>query len=88
MNTLSMFSLFANVSVSDASACIAENKLMTRLDRRSEEVIPYIDIKSKGLRDILRDVLRDARAVNLMEDKPSVIEMNLIANVNANLNSG
>lgn len=44
------------------------------LDRNSEEVVPYIDIKSEGLRDILRVVLHDTKAVCLMEDKPSVIE--------------
>lgn len=36
--------------------------------------MPYIDIKSKGLRDILREVLHDIKALILMEDKPSVIE--------------
>ena len=35
---------------------------------------PYIDIKSEGLRDILRMVLHDVKAISLMEDKPSVIE--------------
>ncbi|EKV12768.1 hypothetical protein PDIG_42040 [Penicillium digitatum PHI26] len=45
-----------------------------RVDRTSEEVVPVIDIKSEGLRDILRDVLHDIKAVSLMEDKPSVIE--------------
>ena len=34
----------------------------------------FIDIKSEGLRDILRDVLHDIKAISLMEDKPSVIE--------------
>jgi len=32
----------------------------------------YVDIKSEGLRDILRTVLRDIRTVNLNEDKPTV----------------
>lgn len=36
--------------------------------------MPFIDIKSEGLRDILRDVLHDIKAVSLMEDKPSVTE--------------
>ena len=44
------------------------------LDRNSEEVVPYIDIKSEGLRDILRVVLHDTKAISLMEDKPSVTE--------------
>jgi hypothetical protein len=37
-------------------------------------VTPYIDIKSEGLRDILRGELHGIKAVSLMEDKPSVIE--------------
>ena len=36
--------------------------------------MPYIDIKSEGLRDILRVVLYDVKSISLMEDKPSVIE--------------
>ncbi|CAG7995208.1 unnamed protein product [Penicillium salamii] len=48
-----------------------------RLDRNSEEVTQYIDIKSKGLRDILREVLHDIKAISLMEDKPS-IEQNVL----------
>jgi hypothetical protein len=36
-------------------------------------VTHYIDIKSEGLRDILRVVLHDIKAISLMEDKPSVI---------------
>jgi hypothetical protein len=36
--------------------------------------VPFIDIKSEGLRDILRDVLYDIKAVSVVEDKPSVIE--------------
>jgi hypothetical protein len=36
-------------------------------------VTSYIDIKSEDLRDILREVLHDIKAVSLMEDKPSVI---------------
>ncbi|KAJ5343369.1 uncharacterized protein N7506_003193 [Penicillium brevicompactum] len=48
-----------------------------RVDRNSEEVTPYIDIKSEGLRDILRGVLYDIKATSLMEDKPS-IEQNIL----------
>ncbi|KAK9847085.1 AAA+ ATPase domain [Penicillium brevicompactum] len=48
-----------------------------RVDRTSEEVVPFIDIKSEGLRDILRDVLHDIKAISLMEDKPS-IEQNFL----------
>ncbi|KAJ5257471.1 hypothetical protein N7524_009027 [Penicillium chrysogenum] len=48
-----------------------------RVDRTSKEVVSFIDIKSEGLRDILRDVLHDIKAVSLMEDKPS-IEQNVL----------
>ncbi|KAI1829405.1 hypothetical protein CBS147337_9800 [Penicillium roqueforti] len=48
-----------------------------RVDRTSKEIVPFIDIKSEGLRDILRDVLDDIKAVSLMEDKPS-IEQNFL----------
>ncbi|KAJ5489169.1 hypothetical protein N7539_004059 [Penicillium diatomitis] len=48
-----------------------------RVERNSEEVTPYIDIKSEGLRDILRAVLHDIKAISLMEDKPS-IEQNVL----------
>ncbi|KAJ6136910.1 hypothetical protein N7497_012162 [Penicillium chrysogenum] len=43
-----------------------------RVERNSEEVTPYIDIISEGLRDILRVVLHDIKAISLMEDKPSI----------------
>ncbi|CAG7985873.1 unnamed protein product [Penicillium salamii] len=45
--------------------------------RMSKEVVPFIDIKSEGLCGILRGVLHDIKAVSLMEDKPSVIEIAL-----------
>ncbi|KAF7166805.1 hypothetical protein CNMCM6106_002503 [Aspergillus hiratsukae] len=48
-----------------------------RVERNSEEVTSYIDIKSDGLRDILRVVLHDIKAISLMEDKPS-IEQNVL----------
>ncbi|KAJ6020105.1 hypothetical protein N7522_000180 [Penicillium canescens] len=44
---------------------------------RNSEVTPYIDIKSAGLRDILRVVLHGIKAISLMEDKPS-IEQNVL----------
>ncbi|KAI3100989.1 hypothetical protein CBS147333_8294 [Penicillium roqueforti] len=43
-----------------------------RVDRTSEEVVPFIDIKSEGLRDILRDMLHNIKAVSLIDDKPSI----------------
>ncbi|CAP79317.1 Pc17g00300 [Penicillium rubens Wisconsin 54-1255] len=48
-----------------------------RVDRTSKEIVSFIDIKSEGLRDILRDVLHDIKAVSLMEIKPS-IEQNFL----------
>lgn len=51
-----------------------EYMLTVLSDRNSEEVTPYIDIKSKGLRDILRVMLHEIKAISLIEDKPSVIE--------------
>ncbi|OQD79618.1 hypothetical protein PENANT_c047G02271, partial [Penicillium antarcticum] len=48
-----------------------------RVDRTSKEVVPIIYIKSEGLRDFLRDVLHDIKAVSLADDKPS-IEQNVL----------
>ncbi|KAL2812908.1 P-loop containing nucleoside triphosphate hydrolase protein [Aspergillus cavernicola] len=48
-----------------------------RVEQYSKEVTMYIDIKSEGLRDILRVVLHDIKAISLMEDKPS-IERNIL----------
>ncbi|KAI2758257.1 hypothetical protein DTO006G1_6773 [Penicillium roqueforti] len=47
------------------------------IDRTSKEVVSFIDIKSEGLRDILRDVLYNIKAVSLIEDKLS-IEQNVL----------
>lgn len=71
---LSMCSLSANVLVGDTFGYRAESLLTIGLDRKSEEVISYVDIKSEGLCGILREVLHDIKAVSLMEDKPSVSE--------------
>ncbi|KAJ5210224.1 hypothetical protein N7491_010031, partial [Penicillium cf. griseofulvum] len=48
-----------------------------RINRRSDKVVLFIDIKSEGLRDILREVLYDIKAVSLIEDKLS-IEQNIL----------
>ena len=71
---MSTYSLSVNVLVRDVFACRIERLLIARLDRKSEEVMPYIDVRSESLRDILREVLYDIKAVSLMEDKPSVIK--------------
>ena len=47
--------------------------LIVLLDRNTEEVIPYINIKSEGLRDILRAVLNDVEAISLIKEKLSAI---------------
>lgn len=42
------------------------------LGKKTLDPTYYINIKSEGLRDILRTVLGDIRVVNLNEDKPVV----------------
>jgi hypothetical protein len=69
---LDMHSLFANALVRNVFTWRAETMLIGSLERHSKEVTIYIDIKSEGLRDILRVVLHDIKAISLMEDKPSV----------------
>lgn len=71
---LNMHLLSVNALVSCVFAGRTENILILLSDRNSEEVTPYIDIKSHGLRDILREVLHDISAISLMEDKPSVMK--------------
>ena len=43
------------------------------IDKKTLDPTFYVDIKSEGLRNILRMVLQDIRAVNLNEDKPVVL---------------
>ncbi|KAJ5726494.1 uncharacterized protein N7483_007851 [Penicillium malachiteum] len=45
-----------------------------RVDRKSEQLTRFIDVKSTQLCDVLRGVLHDVRAVNMIGDKPSVEE--------------
>ncbi|EDN08101.1 predicted protein [Histoplasma mississippiense (nom. inval.)] len=49
----------------------------TRIDRKTREPTVYVDIKSVGLRDIIRTVLREVRTASLDEDKP-VVERNVL----------
>ncbi|KAH6661627.1 hypothetical protein B0J14DRAFT_622151 [Halenospora varia] len=49
----------------------------TRIDRKTQNQIHYIDIKSPGLQDVLREVLQDVDRICLQEEKPSV-EQNLL----------
>ena len=72
---LNMHLLSVNALVRYVFAWRTENILMVLLERNSEEVTPYIDVKSEGLRDVLREVLHEIKAISLMEDKPSVIEI-------------
>ncbi|KAF3399875.1 hypothetical protein F1880_008444, partial [Penicillium rolfsii] len=67
------------VETSDSMDDYAEYAFVVRerVKRNSDEVTPYIDIKSEGLRDILRAVLHDVKAISLIEDKPS-IEQNVL----------
>jgi hypothetical protein len=82
---LIMCSLSVNALVGDTFGYRAESLLMIGLDRKSEQVMPFVDVKSEGLRDILREVLHDIKAVCLMEDKPSVIETDIHLKENADL---
>jgi hypothetical protein len=41
-------------------------------DGKSKKSVTYIDVKSEDLRNILREMLRDVKAVSLMETKLSV----------------
>ncbi|KAJ5104601.1 hypothetical protein NUU61_001948 [Penicillium alfredii] len=45
------------------------------VQKRQDEVTLYIDIKSEGLRDILRVILHDIKATSLIEDKLSAIQI-------------
>lgn len=42
------------------------------IDKKTLEPTYYVNIKSEGLRDILRTVLGGIRTINLNEDKPAV----------------
>jgi hypothetical protein len=84
---LNMHLLSVNVLVRNVVTQGTEPILIASLDRNSEEVTPYIDLKSDGLRDILRVVLHDIKAISIMEDKPSVTEtqQNLEENADVDL---
>ena len=63
---------FASILVRVLSHLVRVDLSNTFIDKNTKETTLYIDVKSKPLREILRDVLRDVKAVSLMEDKPSV----------------
>uniref|UniRef100_A0A093VE36 Putative AAA family ATPase y4kL n=1 Tax=Talaromyces marneffei PM1 TaxID=1077442 RepID=A0A093VE36_TALMA len=43
-----------------------------RSHKQTKELIVYVDIKSLGLRDILKEVLKDIRTANLDADRPAI----------------
>jgi hypothetical protein len=67
-----MYLLFADGSVSISIP--NRQALLTRilLDRETEETTFHADIKSKWLRDVLRDILKDIQVISLKEGKLSV----------------
>lgn len=48
-----------------------------RIDKKTNDATYFIDVKSEGLRDILRSVMQDVKGTCLKEDKPTV-ERNLL----------
>lgn len=68
MNTCSSF-VCVSVRILDYTKVLW---LTLDTDRKTSEPTAYVDIKSEGLRDILRTVLRDVKWISLGEDKPAV----------------
>ena len=52
------------------SGCLGAK--IENLDKKTFEQVFYVDIKSEGLRDILRIVLRDVHGLSLREDNITV----------------
>ena len=67
--TTSLSFAYALVSVLASILTSAPN---SSLDKETKNQIQYIDIKSLGLRDILRKVLQDVQGICLYKDKPLV----------------
>ena len=42
-------------------------------DKDTNELTFYIDVKSEGLRNILREIMQNIKKVSLRENKPSVL---------------
>ncbi|KAH7000859.1 P-loop containing nucleoside triphosphate hydrolase protein [Ilyonectria destructans] len=55
-----------------------------RIDRKTDEITSFIDVKSPSLRDVLREVCRDIRVVSLAEETPS-IDRNILFHVRGEL---
>ncbi|PGH17055.1 hypothetical protein AJ79_01439 [Helicocarpus griseus UAMH5409] len=58
---------------------VGEDKALDDLDQMTKETKTFVDIKSEALLGVLREIVRDVRAINLREDKPS-IECNFLYN--------
>ena len=71
MNLITTSLSFAHALVS-IRASVATSTPDSSLDKETKNQIEYIDIKSSGLRDILRKVLQDVQGICLHEEKPSV----------------
>lgn len=71
MTWINMYLLFASELIS-TSIFIKASPDDNGPDKKTMNPTHYIDIKSEGLRDILRTILRDIRANNLSDDKPAV----------------
>ena len=66
-----MYLLFA-LALVGVLAHTQKHQLTLKIDRTSLNSIAYFDIKSEGLRDILRVLLKDIKWLSLGEDKPAV----------------
>ncbi|EDN03897.1 predicted protein [Histoplasma mississippiense (nom. inval.)] len=65
---------------------VGEDKVLDDLDQMTKETMIFVDIKSEVLLGVLRDIVRDVRAISLREDKPSdQIERNFLYNFLADL---
>ncbi len=67
-----MYSSFASELVSTLMPVHTPPADKDGLDKKTLDPTYYVDIKSEGLRNILRTILRDIRTINLNEDKPTV----------------
>ena len=71
MNLITTSLLFAHALVGNL-ASIPTFAPNSSLDKEIKSQIQYIDVKSSGLRDILRKVLQDVQGICLHEETPSV----------------
>ena len=65
------YSLFARALVSTL-ALPQDCWLMSETEKTTLKLVVYIDIKSQGISDALRVVLKDVQWVSLSGDKPAV----------------